>query len=65
MAAVGVSAALAGWRTRLLPAWSHRSIATLSGIDRDEDFIEAEREEPACLLAVSATDVPAARSLVP
>jgi len=60
MAAVGVSAALAGWRTRLLPAWSHRSIATLSGIDRDEDFIEAEREEPACLLAVSATDVPAA-----
>jgi SagB-type dehydrogenase family enzyme len=52
MAAVGVAAALVGWRTMSLPAWSHRSIAALTGVDRDEDFVEAEREEPGCLLAI-------------
>src|SRR4029077_9701139 len=52
MAAVGVAAGLVGWRTRSLPAWSHRSIAALTGVDRDEDFFEAEREEPGCIIAV-------------
>ena len=28
-----------------------RDIAALTGIDRDEDYVDAEREEPACLLA--------------
>ena len=53
VAALRLSAALCGWRMRILPAWSHRDVAALAGIDRDEDFVDAEREEPACVLVVS------------
>src|SRR5439155_10086626 len=53
MAALGLAAALVGWHAWPLPAWSHRGIAALTGIDRDDDFIEAEREEPGYLLAMS------------
>jgi SagB-type dehydrogenase family enzyme len=53
IAAIGFSAALAGWRAVVLPTWSHASIATLTGIDREEDFIEAEREEPGCIIAIA------------
>lgn len=56
IAAVSVAAALVGWRAVLLPAWSHRAIAAVTGIDRDEDFTEAEREEPGCIIAISAAD---------
>jgi nitroreductase len=52
MAAVRLAAALAGLHARLLPEWSHRDIAALTGIDRDEDFFEAEREEPGCLMVL-------------
>jgi SagB-type dehydrogenase family enzyme len=52
MAAVGVAAALVGRRAALLPGWSHQTIAALTGIDRDEDFVEAEREEPGAILAL-------------
>ncbi len=46
-------------RATLLPDWSHADIAALTGIDRDEDFVEAEREEPGCIIVVrrSAFDV--------
>ena len=54
--AVGVSAAMAGWRTTVLPGWPHRSIAALTGVDRDDDFVEAEREEPGCVMAISVSD---------
>jgi SagB-type dehydrogenase family enzyme len=53
IAAIRIAAAMAGWRAALLPDWSHADIAALTGIDRDEDFFEAEREEPGCLLLVS------------
>jgi len=53
-AAVSIAAGLVGWRAALLPAWSHRAIAAVTGIDREQDFIEAEREEPGCILAVTA-----------
>ena len=53
IAAIGFSAALAGWRAAVLPTWSHASIATMTGIDREEDFIEAEREEPGCIIAIA------------
>jgi SagB-type dehydrogenase family enzyme len=52
VAAVTLAAALAGWRAALLPAWPHRSIAALAGVDRDADFVDAEREEPACVMAI-------------
>jgi SagB-type dehydrogenase family enzyme len=54
IAAVSVAAALAGWRAVLLPAWSDRAIESVTGVDRAEDFIEAEREEPGCIMAITA-----------
>jgi SagB-type dehydrogenase family enzyme len=54
IAAVSVAAAVVGWRAALLPAWSHRAIAAVTGIDRDEDFADAEREEPGCIMAIGA-----------
>ena len=52
-AAVSIAAGLLGWRAMLLPSWSHRVIAAATGIDREQDFIEAEREEPGCIIAVT------------
>jgi len=52
IAAIRIAAALAGLRARLLPDWSHADIAALTGIDRDDDFVDAEREEPGCLLEI-------------
>lgn len=52
IAAIRIAASIAGWRAALLPDWSHADIAALTGIDRDEDFVEAEREEPGCLLLI-------------
>ena len=59
VAALRVAAALVGWRASIRPRWSQRTVASICGIDRDEDFVEAEREEPACVLAVSLADPPA------
>ena len=56
IATIGFGAAVAGWRAVLLSAWSHHSIASLTGVDRDEDFIEAEREEPGCIMALAPRD---------
>ena len=56
VAALRLSAALAGWRATLQPDWPQRAIAALIGIDRDDDYVEAEREEPGCLLLVTAGD---------
>jgi nitroreductase len=52
MAATSIAAALAGCRVALVPEWSHRDIAAITGTDRDEDYVDAEREEPGCLLVV-------------
>jgi len=52
IAAIRIAAALAGLSARILPDWSHADIASLTGIDRDEDFVDAEREEPACVLEI-------------
>ncbi len=54
VAALRLSAALLGWRVAILPAGRTATVASLTGIDRDEDYVEAEREEPACLLLVTA-----------
>jgi SagB-type dehydrogenase family enzyme len=57
IAALGVASALCGWTATLLTELSHAVVASLSGIDRDEDFVEAEREEPGCVLALTPTGV--------
>jgi SagB-type dehydrogenase family enzyme len=56
LAAVSFAASLIGWRAVLLPGWSQRAIAAVTGIDRGEDFTEAEREEPACIMAIAAAE---------
>jgi SagB-type dehydrogenase family enzyme len=58
IAAISIAADLAGRRTLMLPQWSHAEISALAGLDRDDDYVEAEREEPGCLLAVSAGEMP-------
>jgi SagB-type dehydrogenase family enzyme len=59
IAALVVAAAAVGWRAVLLPSWSQRAIAAVTGIDRDDDFVDAEREQAGCILAIGAGDVPA------
>jgi len=58
IAALRIAAAIVGWKARVLPVWPQRSIGTLVGLDRDEDFVDAEREHAACLLALTSGDVP-------
>ena len=53
LAAVRVAADLAGLAATLLPDWPHADIAALTGVDRNEDYVEAEREEPGCLILIS------------
>jgi len=60
MAALVASASAVGWRACLVPEWPQASLAALTGIDRDEDFVDAEREEPSCLMAIGQGDVPGA-----
>ena len=52
IAALRLSAAMLGWRLRLLEDWSSDQVAALLGVDRDDDFADAEREEPECLAVV-------------
>ena len=59
IAAFSLASPIVGWRARLLPAWPQSSIAALAGLDRAEDFFEAEREEPGALLAIGRDDTPA------
>jgi SagB-type dehydrogenase family enzyme len=56
IAALRLAAALLGWRLTLLPRWSDLQIAALLGLDRDADYVDAEREEPECVAIVTAGD---------
>jgi len=52
IAALRASAALFGWTLRLLPEWSDDDLATLLGVDREQDRADAEPEHPECLALV-------------
>jgi len=54
--ALRLAAAMLGWRLALLPRWSDAQVSALLGLDRDEDYAGAEREEPECLAIVTADD---------
>ncbi|MGB7220603.1 MAG: SagB/ThcOx family dehydrogenase, partial [Vicinamibacterales bacterium] len=54
IAAIRFAAALVGWKAAMVPAWPQSEIAALVGVNRDADFANAEREEPACVLALTA-----------
>jgi SagB-type dehydrogenase family enzyme len=52
--ALRFAAALLGWRLHLLPDWSDAQIAGLLGLDREQDYEGAEREEAECIAFVSS-----------
>lgn len=54
IAAVRYAAAALGWQVHLLAAWNDADIAALLGVDRDDDFGDAEREYPDLMLWVTA-----------
>ena len=60
IAAVSYAGCLAGYHVTLVPSWSQPRIGALAGLDRDDDFVDAEREEPGCVLALTRGPVPAA-----
>jgi len=52
LAALRYAAAALGWRVELLPEWDDAQLARLLGLDRAEDFADAERETPELLVRV-------------
>ena len=62
IAAVRYAAATLGWQARVLTSWSDAAIGALLGVDRSEDFGEAEREHPDVMLVVSSRQPDAADS---
>jgi len=52
IAAVRFAAALCGWDARVLADWPSAVVAQLLGLDRPDDFFEAELEEPGCLVLI-------------
>ena len=66
IAAVSYAAAALGWQTRIVETASDDDIARLLGLDRDEDFVDAEREAPDVLLRIGRPEgarVPAAEKV--
>jgi SagB-type dehydrogenase family enzyme len=56
IAALRIAAAMLGWTMTLLPRWSAGHIGAVLGLDRDQDYAGAEREEPECIAVVTAGD---------
>ena len=53
LASLRIAAAALGWRLVLLDSVSNSTIASLLGLDRDEDFVAAEREEAELLVVIT------------
>jgi SagB-type dehydrogenase family enzyme len=64
LAALRFAAATLGWHVQLLPKWDDARLAKLLGLDRAEDFADAERETPELIVRVSVNEE-AAKSLSP
>ena len=58
LAALRIAAAAAGWTLTLLPGMASDNISRLLGLDRNEDFEGAEREEPELLAVVTPGQPP-------
>lgn len=57
LGAARFSAATLGWQLKLLDGISDHHLASLLGLDRDEDFIDVEREIPEALVLISNSPV--------
>lgn len=55
IAALRISAALCGWQLMLVPTWSTEDLASLLGLDRKQDFVSEEHEEPELLALITTT----------
>ena len=53
LASLRIAAAALGWRLVLLDSVSDGTLSSLLGLDRDEDFVAAEREEADLLVLIS------------
>jgi SagB-type dehydrogenase family enzyme len=53
IAAVRFAAAMLGWQVRLLDSWGDAEIGVVLGLERNDDFGEAEREHPDAMLLVT------------
>ncbi len=62
IAAVAYAAAALGWRAQLIPDWGDAELAALLGLDRVEDFADAEPESPEVALWVGPEPLSAALS---
>jgi len=56
LAALRFAAAALGWRVRLMTEYDDAQIAGLLGVDRAEDFVDAEQETPEVLVQVTANE---------
>ena len=65
LAALRYAAAALGWRVQLLPEWDDARIASLFGLDRAEDFADAEREIPELLIKVLVNEAASTKLSVP
>jgi SagB-type dehydrogenase family enzyme len=57
LAALRFAANTLGWRVELLPEWEDARLAQLLGLDRPQDFVDAESETPELLVRMSVNDV--------
>jgi len=53
LASLRIAAAALGWRLVLLDSVSNGTLSNLLGLDRDEDFVKAEREEADLLVLIT------------
>jgi SagB-type dehydrogenase family enzyme len=60
LAALRFAAAALGWCVQLLPEWDDAHLARLLGLDRGEDFADAEQETPELLVRVIVNEMAAA-----
>jgi SagB-type dehydrogenase family enzyme len=61
LAALRFAAAALGWRVQLLPSWDDARTARLLGLDRAEDFENAERETPELIIRVIINEAPSTK----
>jgi len=57
LAAIRFASAALGWRVQFVPEWSDELLAKLLGLDRAEDFKNAERETPELLIQVTTSGI--------
>src|SRR3989442_3946435 len=60
LATLRFAAAALGWGVQLLPEWNATHLARLLGLDRVEDFEEAEQETPELLVQVNVNEAASA-----